>query len=262
MARIDVIERSTKVASSAQPFVLDGPNETTAVLLLHGYTGQSSDMRYLAERLHDIGLTVLVPRYPGHGTNRNDFLATDWRDWLRSAIDSYLDLSSKYESVMVGGLSMGGVIASILASRFPIKRLALFAPAHDTVSPLVSLAPYLRWIVPPLRVKEPELHEDPEQQYLADQYWNWNYPSQVASLRRLMVVGRRSLPRVTVPTLIVVSEADLTVPASVADRIERTIGAKTKKTVILRESGHVVTRGVEKETVGDATVEWFGRIGR
>lgn len=214
-------------------------------------------MRYLAGALNDVGYTVAVPRYPGHGTNAEDFGRTTWRDWLGSAVDRYLELSAEFPTVSVGGLSMGGAIGILLAARFPVTRLALYAPAIRTRNRFVPLAPILHPVVPPFRKALPERYEDAERQNLADAYWNVRRPRAIASLARLIAAANRALPQVTAPTMTVVSEADRAVPASVAERIERRVGAKSIRTVRLDRSGHVVTAGVDRERVAAESVAWF-----
>lgn len=253
------IPPETTVVSAARPFRLDGSPAHPAVLLLHGFTGQSSEMRYLGDELHAHGMTVVAPRLPGHGTNGDDFCNTSWRDWLRAAVDAYLDLQSEGNTVMVGGLSMGGLLATILAAHFPVSRVALLAPAFVTVNPFVQFTPLLRFFVPSFAVTDADPRDDPEQQHLADHYWNRRRPVQIASLARLMRLGRQALPRVTAPTLTVVSRNDQTVPARVARIVEQKIAASESQTITLAESGHVVTNGVEKVAVAEAVTDWFTR---
>jgi carboxylesterase len=226
-------------------------------MLLHGFTGQTDELRGPAELLQQNGLTVFVPRLPGHGTNSRDFRTTGWRDWLGSATDAYLELAAEFEDVMVGGLSMGGLISTIIAARFPVSRVALLAPAFFTTNPLVPFTPLLRFFVPPIPKTKPEEKEDPVQQFLADEYWNWQWPTQTASLYRLMRMARRSLRHFSVPILTVVSKKDETVPLKVARYIEKWSPSVEKKTVVLEESGHVVTTGVEKERVAALVADWF-----
>ncbi len=248
---------NTRIVSSCRPFRLNGTLQGRAALLFHGYTGQTDDMRYLAERLHSHGLTVSVPRLPGHGTNGKDFHRTTWRDWLGAAVEAYIDLSTDYPEVMVGGLSMGGVISVILASHFPVSRVALFAPALYTTNRLVPFTPLLKLVVQPRRITNPDEYDDPNQQFLADEYWNWQWPAETASLYRLIRMARRSLKRVTAPILTVASKKDDTVPVKVVDLVHRKAPSERKKIVLLEESGHVVTTGVEKGVVADALEEWF-----
>ena len=258
---LPAVPADTKVVSSARSFRLEGSALRPKVLLFHGFTGQTSEMRFLGEQLHAQGMTVAAPRLPGHGTDRKDFCNTTWRDWLRGALDAYLDLRSEGNGegseVMIAGLSMGGLLATIVAASFPVSRVALLAPAFATVNPIVPFTPVLRYVVPSFSVADPERHDDPEQQHLADHYWNRRRPAQFASLAYLMRRARRALPRVTAPTLTIVSRKDGAVPERVAQLVEKRIASDETRTVTLAESGHVITNGVEKELVAKAVGEWF-----
>src|SRR4051794_10652850 len=50
----------------AEPFAVDGA--PVGVVLCHGLTGMPGSMRPWAEALAAAGLTVRLPRLPGHGT--------------------------------------------------------------------------------------------------------------------------------------------------------------------------------------------------
>mgnify|MGYP006306074745 CR=1 FL=1 len=108
---------------------IDLPGGPTAVLALHGWTGWPGRLAYLAERLNQAGFTVSVPRLPGHGTNMQDMLQTRAADWIRCAVDEYLDLCERHERVFLVGASMGAVLASMIAAHFDVERVALLAPA-------------------------------------------------------------------------------------------------------------------------------------
>jgi carboxylesterase len=251
------IPYDTTVITGAQPFELVGDSRKPAILLFHGFTGYPGDLRHLAARLNEAGYTVVVPRLPGHGTNHEDFRSSHAHDWWRRAIDAYLDVSSRHERVVVGGLSMGGLLATIVAAEFPVDRLLLFAPAFRVSNRLVALTPLLRFLVRPRPVKSPETYNDPERQFLADEYWNWQWPQQTASLYRLMRRARSELSAVDVPTLTVVSGGDQTVPERVAEEIDARLGTENHYVVRLSESGHVVTNDTERDTVADAVVQWL-----
>lgn len=257
LSRMKAIPYDSAVAVGAMPFELTGSASKPAVLLYHGFTGYPGDMRFLAERLQAAGYTVIVPRLPGHGTNHEDFQRTRAHDWWRRAVDSYLDVASRHDRVVVGGLSMGGLLATIVAASFPTDGVLLFAPAFRVFSRLVALTPILRYIVPPLRVKHPESYDDAERQFLADEYWNWQWPTQTAELHALMRRARKELSAVDAPTLTVVSQADKTVPERVAEEIDERLGNENHYVLRLSESGHVVTNGSERETVADTVVQWL-----
>ena len=61
--------------------------------------------------------------------NGADFRKTNWKLWYNHVKNEYLNLQSRFESVSVVGLSMGGVLALIMAAEFRPERAILLAPA-------------------------------------------------------------------------------------------------------------------------------------
>ncbi len=73
----------------------DGP--APGALVLHGFTGNPSSMRGLAETLAAEGLHVELPRLPGHGTTIDDMLTTGWADWTAEVEAAYQRLAARAE---------------------------------------------------------------------------------------------------------------------------------------------------------------------
>ena len=103
--------------SSAHPPVLAGAEplshvagSATGVLVMHGFTGNPSSVRSLAEAFIAAGFDVEMPRLPGHGTTVEDMMTTDWSDWFSTALEAFDTLSARCERVVVSGLSMGGLL--------------------------------------------------------------------------------------------------------------------------------------------------------
>jgi len=252
------IPRETVIRPSALPQWLPGSGGS-AVLLIHGFTGYPGDMLYLGRRLQAAGFAVSIPRLPGHGTNGRDFLQVGWSDWLRAAVDAYLALSSTHEKVHVAGLSMGGLLTILLAAQFEPERIALAAPALAIANRTAGLT---RWLAPflarmPSRVGGEEPSEDPDHKALFEEYWSWNWVRPTANLLTLKRMALRALPRVRSKTLTIVSKADTTVPADVAELVDRSIPARQRRTLVLERSSHVVVNDVEKERVADEIAGWF-----
>src|SRR3954466_7838268 len=86
-----------------------GPN---GALVLHGFTGNPSSMRGVAEALAAAGFAVELPRLPGHGTSVEDMLTTDFSDWSAGVEEAYLELAGRTASVVVAGLSMGATLGA------------------------------------------------------------------------------------------------------------------------------------------------------
>ena len=101
----------------AEPFSHTG--SSTGVLLCHGFTGSPYSLRPWAEYLAEAGLTVELPRLPGHGTTWQDMATTSGDDWYAAVEEALLDLARRCEEVFVMGLSMGGALSLRLAQEHP-----------------------------------------------------------------------------------------------------------------------------------------------
>lgn len=234
------------------------PGGPTAVLVVHGWTGWPSRLAYLAERLHACGHTVAVPRLPGHGTNTRDLLQTRADDWVRRAVDEYLDLAARHEKIFVVGTSMGAVIAAMVAARFNVERVALLAPAFRVRNRLLGLSPLVKGILPRLRGDWSEDQEaDPGNVEIAREYSTYNYTRTAAELVRVQRAGRRALRDLTVPTMVIVSLADRSVPPEVADLIRTRSRSRDFEKVVVSRSNHHLAEHVDREQVADAVVRWF-----
>jgi carboxylesterase len=99
-------------------------------LVVHGFTGNPSSMRGLAEAFAAAGFDVELPRLAGHGTAVADMVPTRWSDWSRDADAAHARLASRCRSVVVAGLSMGGSLTLWLGARHPeIAGLVCVNPA-------------------------------------------------------------------------------------------------------------------------------------
>lgn len=80
-------------------------------LVLHGFTGNPSSVRGLAEAFAGAGFHVELPRLPGHGTSIDEMLHTRWHDWVGEVHRAHDELAARVDSLVVAGLSMGGALA-------------------------------------------------------------------------------------------------------------------------------------------------------
>jgi carboxylesterase len=251
------IPAETRTLTSALPRALDGGAD--GVILIHGFTGTPRDLVGLGEALQRRGLTVRIPRLPGHGTNGRDFLGSGWRDWLRCAADACIDLRTQCRRVHLVGYSMGGNIAVLLAARFAVQRLVLLAPALQTRNPLLPLSPLLGLLFTRMRwpVTNTAGIDDADTAVLSREYWQWRYPAQAASLLRLQRMARGALRRVTADTLTVTGAKDLSVPLSVIRLIEERRAAGTREHLVIEEGTHQLLSGQDAERVMAAVAQWL-----
>ena len=110
-----------------------GATTERAVVWLHGYTDSPNQFARLAQLCFERGWNVLVPRLPYHGLC--DPLTPDTgrltAELLGRSADEALDIAAGLgRQVVVGGLSMGGVLAAWLAQqRHEVELAVLLAPA-------------------------------------------------------------------------------------------------------------------------------------
>ncbi|MCZ7538995.1 MAG: alpha/beta fold hydrolase [Anaerolineae bacterium] len=235
-------------------FLAGGP---VGVLLMHGFTGSPPEMRRLGDFLYGEGLTVSAPLLPGHGTTTDECNSVRWQQWAAHVEGALDDLRGRCATVFVGGLSMGGVLALHLAAQHPdLAGALLYAPAIQLSNG------WGRWVAPLLKhvrrtmPKGKDDWADPDARALL---WSYSeYPVAGAhQLFKLIAHVRRSLPRVTVPLLIVTSRGDRTVPPAAADLIARGVATKDITRLSLERSGHVVTLDADWQLVAEKSAAFI-----
>jgi carboxylesterase len=99
-------------------------------LLFHGLAGTPLELRFVARSLNAAGYTVYCPQLVGHCGTVDDLKNSSWQQWVAGADAALTELRKTCDTVMVGGTSMGAVVALHLAARRPndVQALTLFAP--------------------------------------------------------------------------------------------------------------------------------------
>ncbi|MFK8257682.1 alpha/beta hydrolase [Erwinia sp. AnSW2-5] len=120
-------------------FLLPGTSRI-GVLLIHGLTGTPAEMRGVARELNQAGHTVYAVQLAGHCGSVDDLIATRWQDWYQSVINGAQKLRQQVDHLVVGGLSMGAVLALKYASDFPVDSVLVYSATFR----------YDGWSIPPL----------------------------------------------------------------------------------------------------------------
>ena len=236
------------------PFFLKGG--PVGALLIHGFTGSPPEMRLVGDYLHQSGLTVSGPLLPGHGTRLDDLGQRQWTEWTGHVEEALTELGARCETVFVGGLSMGALLALYLAAHHPdLPGAIAYAPATIPADRRASLAPVLKYLMRQIPKGESDLH-DPEAESRLWSYDAWPAAG-VHQLVKLTREVKRLLPRVTCPLLIIYSSADQTIHPDSAPYTYQNVGSLDKELVTLHASGHVVTVDAEWETVAEQTYQFI-----
>ncbi|MGK2934392.1 MAG: alpha/beta hydrolase [Gemmatimonadaceae bacterium] len=230
------------------------------MLLLHGFGDTPQTLGYLAKALHEAGFTVRAPLLPGHGSTVDEFDRSRAGDWIEDARAEYEAMTPSFRSVGLGGLSMGGALAAIIAAGAPrLPALVLLAPYLGMPRSLAAAA-LLHRIWGPLsgqfKAQSDSSIHDPDERAK-----NLAYGVTTAgAIRQLLEVtrlARRSLPSITVPTLILQSRNDNRVSRKIAEYAYRTIPAAEKRLVFVERGGHVLTVDHDREMVVARARDWF-----
>jgi carboxylesterase len=244
--------------ATAEPFLFMG--DEIGILLIHGFTGSPKEMRTMGEFLACRGHTILGIRLPGHATQPADMLRTCWVDWLHAVEDGYDLLKSAGRKVFIMGLSMGGILTLIAASRLDVAgAVAMSTPYSLPDDPRL---PYIKFFTPFVRniSKGPSNWLDLS---MAQEHVDYPvYPTRaVIELCDLLDAMRQALPNITAPVLLVHSRTDGGVPPENMQRIYDHLGSQDKSMLWLEKSGHVVTRDQERQRVFEAAETFVKRIG-
>lgn len=256
------VSRLPDHGTATLPIMKRRPGATDAILLIHGYTGYPGELESLVDGLFRAGHTVCVPRLPGHGTDRADFLRTGADDWIRRARDAYIELAAEYGKVRVVGHSMGGAIAAILAADYAPDSIALLAPAVELRDWRIRLTPVISLFAPVIRLDAPPSAEDAEGERLRlhREYRSDQLTGPAAQLLRVMRAARAALPRIRSRILVLTGEFDAAVPASAALRVKAAAAAAAEiRHETIAGAGHLFPFLPEgRHDCARLVEEWFG----
>jgi carboxylesterase len=139
------------VLPGAEPFTHEGSR--TGVLLCHGFTGCPQSLRPWAEYLAAAGLSVSLPRLPGHGTTWQEMARTRWEDWYAEVSRNFDELRARTDEIFIMGLSMGGCLALRLAELrdSAISGLVLVNPSITADTAMFAFLPVVKLLVPSIK---------------------------------------------------------------------------------------------------------------
>ncbi len=228
------------------------------VLLCHGYTATTAEVRLLARYLHERGYTVAGPLLPGHGTSPHEMNRCRWPDWVAAVEEAYAALAARCERVVVGGESMGGLLALYLAARHPeVVGVLSYATAIKLAVPTPMMLSLLLWPFMPW-VEKPRAART-----VADERWQGYPVNPVRAAMELVRLQREVtalLPRITQPLLVMQGRRDGTVAPDAPDIIARGVRSEIKEVHWLERSVHCLLLDVEWEEAAALTHRFLRRL--
>ncbi|CAM3182812.1 carboxylesterase [Filibacter tadaridae] len=225
-----------------------------AVLLLHGFTGNSADVRMLGRFLEKKGYTTLAPHYKGHGVPPEELIHTGPDEWWEDVLDGYNHLKEAgYEEIAVAGLSLGGVFSLRLGYNKPVKGIvSMCAPMSMKTTDIMyeGVLKYAKEYKKYAGLSAAEIETDMEA--LQKQ----QMPS-LEDLRTLVYTVREEIDQLYAPLFVVQGSLDEIIDPDSANVIYNTTESVVKQMEWYEESGHVITLGPEKQKLHEDIYEFL-----
>lgn len=234
------------------------PGNSTGILLIHGFTGSPSELRWLGEKLNQAGYTVDGCLLAGHGTSVEDLAVTSWRDWYFSAEKSLLELRRKCDTVFVIGLSMGGLLSLYLSMFHKVTGVVSLNAPIFLVNKRILFLPLLKYIKKFSRKPYGESVVRPANREKTFAYDRIPLKA-LSSLREFIKVFGKELPEVKVPAVVVQSCQDRVVTTNSAKYIFDKITSPDKTLHWFKNSGHLITLDGEREALLNLILEFLNK---
>ena len=222
------------------------------VLLIHGFTATTVEVRMLADYFSKQGFTVCAPLLPGHGTTPEDLNKRKYIEWIKCVEEAYSELKKACSSVIVGGESMGAVLSLYLAQNHPeIKALLLYSPAIKITS--LKYSKLFRHLFPIIRKKD------------YDEIMPWQgytvYPLFAASeLLQLQKLVFQDLHKVRQPIVIFHGAYDRTIDPDSSDLIMSSVSSPVKAKYTMMNSGHVILLDNEFPNTAELSLKFLREL--
>lgn len=224
-----------------------------AVLMIHGFAGGTYDHENLANYLQlNKNFDIFQFTLPGHDRNLSKVTYQQWIDKSEEQVEWLI--KQGYNKIYLIGHSMGGVIATYLASKYKeVKKLVLAAPAFH----------YLNVIKDDLNITEsikitPKIIKMYGKDEIVGRLLKL-YPNAVVEFMKLIKEYYDYPKDITCPTLLIHGKDDNLVPISSSEYVYESIKSNIKKLVLVESATHDIFKSEKTERINEI-IEKFLKI--
>lgn len=240
--------------ASPKPFTFEGGDR--AVLLLHGFTGNSADVRMLGRFLEKKGYTCHAPIYKGHGVPPEQLVHTGPEDWWKDVMNAYQHLKDQgYEKIAVG-LSLGGVFSLKLAYTVPILGVVpmcapMYIKSEETM--YQGILAYAR----EYKKREQKSPEQIEQEMFEFKKTPMNT---LKALQDLIRDVRNNVDMIYAPTFVVQARHDEMINTDSANIIYNGVESTLKEIKWYEDSTHVITLDKQRDELHEDVYNFLEQL--
>ncbi|PEV27659.1 carboxylesterase [Bacillus thuringiensis] len=241
--------------ASPKPFTFEGGDR--AVLLLHGFTGNSADVRMLGRFLEKKGYTCHAPIYKGHGVPPEELVHTGPTDWWQDVTEAYQLLKDKgFEKIAVVGLSLGGVFSLKLGYTVPVLGVVpmcapMYIKSEETM--YQGILEYAR----EYKKREQKSPEQIEQEMLEFQKTPMNT---LKALQQLIADVRNNVDMIYAPTFVVQARHDEMINTDSANIIYNGVESTLKDIKWYEDSTHVITLDKQRDELHEDVYNFLEQL--
>lgn len=262
-------------------FTFRGDNGA-GVLLVHGLTGTPMEMRLLAKGLHASGFTVHGVQLAGHCGTVEDLLSTGWQDWYASVQQAAAHLGKSVDRLIVGGLSMGALLALKLAADQPdrIAGVGVYGATFRYDGWAIPRRARLTFMLPllkrlgigrnqmfmeqaPYGLRDEGLRAQVSQAMLSGNSGAAGLPGNpwysLAELQQLSRIVRAQLPQVTAPCFIAHASDDDIAHIRNAHLVRDSVSGPAEL-LELANSYHLITLDRDRRLLAKASARYFKEL--
>ncbi|OAK36139.1 carboxylesterase [Bacillus wiedmannii] len=241
--------------ASPKPFTFEGGDR--AVLLLHGFTGNSADVRMLGRFLEKKGYTCHAPIFKGHGVPPEELVHTGPEDWWQDVMEAYQLLKDKgFEKIAVAGLSLGGVFSLKLGYTVPVLGVVpmcapMYIKSEETM--YQGILAYGR----EYKKREQKSPEQIEQEMLEFQKTPMNT---LKALQELIADVRNNVDMIYAPTFVVQARHDEMINTDSANIIYNGVESTLKDIKWYEDSTHVITLDKQRDELHEDVYNFLEQL--
>ncbi|WP_147534039.1 alpha/beta hydrolase [Bacillus marasmi] len=240
---------------ASKPFTFQAGKR--AVLLLHGFTGNTADVRMLGRYLEKKGYTCHAPLFKGHGVPPEQLVETGPEDWWQDVTSGYQHLKSLgHEEIAVAGLSLGGVFSLKLGYTVPIKGIVpMCAPMYIKSGEVMyeGILDYAR----EYKQREGKSNQLVEAEMSAYQKTPMKT---LKALQELISEVRNNIDMIYAPTFVVQARHDHMINPNSANIIYDEVESPTKYIKWYEQSGHVITLDKERDVLHEDIYQFLENL--
>lgn len=226
-----------------EKFYFKEPSGDNAVLLLHGFTGNTSDVRQLGRYLQKKGMTSYSINYEGHAEHPKKITESSPFVWFKQVVEAYDFLRDEgYSNIFVAGVSIGGVMALGLAAERDVTGLSTICSPMYMKEASTLYEQFISYAEKYLKMFE---NKTPDQ--IKEETENLEFTGTFDDISTFINMVRGNLEDVNVPLFVAQATHDKVINPDSANVIYNRAGTEEKEIKWYDKGGHVLTIDESKE---------------